>query len=134
MPECIINGKNRYFLAKNLTSYTDISLLIKKYTINGMWCTWSKEFSFGGDKLEIETSFFVPSKLSLFKSNPIYHKIKRGWKFSKYKEEFGQDKEWLDYMRYVAKETNTEKELEETISKSKEIVDLLNQWSEEGKL
>lgn len=134
MSECWLYYNNRDYLAKNLTSHARVILNFKRYAMKGIWCAWQKEFSFGGDKLIIEQEFFVKRKQSFFKYNPIYNKIQRGFKFDEYKELYGKDKKWNEYCKYVAKETNSENELNKVFEDAQKVVDLLNKWSDEGKL
>jgi hypothetical protein len=130
----LTDGSGRYFNAKNLTSYTRIALRIKKTRTDGLVCVWDKQFSFGGDNLIIEQEFFVPRKLSLFTVNPIYTKIKTGWKFEDFQEDFGRDKTWVDYCEYIARQTKTVCALANVLEKSEVITNLINTWEKEGKL
>ena len=137
MSECFFTYGNRHFLAKNLTSYTDIYLKKVQYTPwIGVDCVFGKEFSFGGDLLKIEERFFIPKYQDgkFLKINPIFKKIINGFDFFEYKQKHGKDKKWLDYMKWIAEELEEQEALEYVICQSKEIIDLFNKWSNEGKL
>ena len=131
--DCIITYDHRHYLAKNLTSYTDIMLMTNVRQPDGLWCAWKKEFSFGGDKLNVEEDFWIPKYLGFFKKNPVYDKILNVYKYSDY-DKICPDGTWNDFCKWVAKDTGSEKELDAVIEKSKIIIDLLNKWKEEGKI
>ena len=131
--ECVITYNHRHYLAKNLTSYTDIMLMTNVRQPDGAWCSWVKEFSFGGDKLKIEEEFWVPKYIGFFKKNPIYTKIMAVYKYSEYAKN-NSNSTWLDFCEWVAEDSGSEIELATVIEKSGIIIDLLNKWKEEGKI
>jgi hypothetical protein len=131
-----ISYKNRHYVANNLTSYTDLYLnIVQKTPWVGIDCVFGKEFSFGGDLLKIEERFFILQfeDKGFFKTNPIYTKVVNGFNFYDYRLKFGQDKEWLDYIKWIATEINEEETLNEVIRQSQIVVDFLNQYNNESK-
>lgn len=78
---------------------------------------WSKRFSFGGDVMDIKKYFDIPLSTKTPKKhwyscgatlNPAWDFwVNHFPTFEKYKKEFGEDKEWLDYCVYIATKTNS---------------------------
>lgn len=141
----ITYGNKRYFL-KKLTSTENIYCtedkrglsFLENEKFNTCLCYWTKKYNFGGDVLEIKRYFEFP-KFNYLPKKHWWSKSKKEitpeflfWSkefivFKEYKKQFGEDKTWIDYCKFVAEKTNSVKQFEEVCENSKIIEDTLKE-------
>lgn len=117
--DCIIQyGDSVYYLDK-LTSYRHIVCKqdVEKSRTSNIIAYWTKEFHFGGDVLDLRSTFNIPISIPIpkkhwYSSGTTLNPAWDFWlnhfpTFEEYKKEFGEEKTWIDYCVYVAEKTNS---------------------------
>lgn len=143
MKRCVIDyGLSTYFLDQ-ITSVKRIycGQNYKKTNTSRIIGYWSKEFHFGGDILDIRREFEIPICVEVpkkhwysfgFKSNPAWDFwVNKFPTFSSYREQFGEDKEWLDYCKYIAEKTNSIEQFNDVCKQAQVVIDHLKEMEKE---